>query len=122
MKLQPDPLEGYAITGYGEGWFAVNERRYAVSMVVLPGELPRQWGTKGFEALEVADFEILRELAPDLVLIGTGARQRFPAPRLLAPLIEARIGFEVIDTAAACRTYNILMAEGRRVAAALLLA
>jgi len=120
MKLQLDSQEGMAITGYGEGWFAVNERRYAASIVVMPGRLPQDWGG-GFAALSVSDFEMLRALAPDVVLIGTGARQRFPDPRLLSPLIEARIGFEIMDSPAACRTYNILMAEGRRVAAALLL-
>lgn len=121
MKLQIELQRGAnAITGYGEGYVLINERRHLSSLVVMPERAPQRWGAAGFAGLAVADFEILRELAPDLVLLGTGTRQRFPAPALLRPLIEARIGYEVMDSGAACRTYNVLMAEGRRVAAALL--
>ena len=72
-----------------------------------------------FEALDASDFERLRDLRSEVVLLGTGNRQRFPHPRLTRPLSDARIGLEVMDTQAACRTYNILVAESRKVAAAL---
>jgi uncharacterized protein len=87
---------------------------------VLTPERVEPWPTASFEALAEADFERLRALDPEVVLLGTGARQRFPHPRLARPLAEARIGLEVMNTPAACRTYNILMAEGRKVVAALL--
>ncbi len=121
MKLQVELHTGsYAITGYGEGYVSIGGRRHTSSLVVMPDRAPQGWGAAGFAGLAVAEFEFLRGLAPDLVLLGTGTRQRFPAPALLRPLIEARIGYEVMDCGAACRTYNVLMAEGRRVAAALL--
>ena len=65
------------------------------------------------------DFARLLDYEPEIVLLGTGDVQRFPHPRLLAPLGEAHVGIEAMDTSAACRTFNILVAEGRRVAAAL---
>ena len=73
-----------------------------------------------FEALAGEHFEALLELEPELVILGTGARQRFPHPRLTVALSGARIGLEVMATGAACRTYNILMGEGRRVVAVIL--
>jgi uncharacterized protein len=122
MKLHHDTPEGRnTVTGYGAGYVAINRRRHETSLVLLPDRIVEAWGMNGFDALSEADFQALRELEPELVLLGTGSRQRFPAPRLLRPLIEARIGCEVMDMPAACRTYNILMAEGRRVAAALLI-
>ena len=122
MKLQLDAPEGRnTVTGHGAGYVAINHRRHEASLVLLPGRIVEAWGAAGFDALTEADFRMLRDLAPELVLLGTGSRQRFPAPRLLRPLIEARIGCDVMDLPAACRTYNILMAEGRNVAAALLI-
>ena len=85
-----------------------------------PDRIVEGWAAAGFAGLDQAEMRRLVELAPELVLLGTGARQRFPAAALLGPLLDARIGFEIMDLQAACRTYNILMAEGRRVAAALL--
>jgi len=73
-----------------------------------------------FEALDEASFETLATLSPELVIFGSGSRLRFPKPGLLKPLMARRIGFETMDTAAACRTYNVLLAEGRAVVAALL--
>ncbi len=122
MKLHLDtPLGRNTVTGYGAGYVAINYRRHEASLVLLPDRLLEGWGAAGFEALAEADFQALAELAPQLVLLGTGARQRFPDPRLLRPLMAAGIGYEIMDLQAACRTYNVLMAEGRRVAAALLI-
>ena len=122
MKLHLDnPSSRNLVTGYGADYVAINHRRYAASLVLLPDRIVESWGSDAFEALAESDFEALRALEPEVLLLGTGERQRFPAPALLRPLIEARIGYEVMDLAAACRTFNILMAEGRRVAAALII-
>jgi uncharacterized protein len=110
-----------AITGYGEGYVLVNSQRHESSLIVMPDQvLP--WDVAGFEALSAEHFSSLRNLQPEILLLGTGPKQRFPHPRLTAPLAAAGIGVEVMDLKAACRTYNILVAEERKVAAALLFA
>jgi uncharacterized protein len=116
----PHPSLGHlhTFTGYGEGYVMVNGARHEASLIVLPERLER-WPVAGFEALAEEHFALLAALKPEVVLLGTGTRLRFPHPRLTAPLVRARIGLEVMDLQAACRTYNILMAEERRVAAAL---
>lgn len=123
MKLQRDTYpERNLITAYGPGHVEINRRRHEANLLLTPDRLIPGWAADGFDSLTDRDFEAIVELAPEILLIGTGARQRFPAPALLRPLIEARIGYEVMDMAAAARTYNVLMLEGRQVAAALLLA
>jgi uncharacterized protein len=107
------------ITGYGEGYVLVNGERRASSVVVLPDRI-EEWSVAGFDRLTPEDFVFLKELRVEIILLGTGPRQRFPHPRLTAELAQAGIGLEVMDVHAACRTYNILVAEERRVAAALL--
>lgn len=123
MKLDLNPLHAgeYRITGYGENYVVVNERRFDSSVIVMGERIIEDWDAANFDALVPRHFERLRELAPEIVLLGTGNTLRFPAPALSQPLMIARIGMEVMDTRAACRTYNILSAEGRRVAAALLI-
>jgi len=125
VKLHPTgPARGEralnTITGYGAGFVLVNDARHESSVIVLPERIV-PWDIAGFEALARQDFELLAGLGLEIVLLGTGARLRFPPPELTRPLAEARIGFEVMDFQAACRTYNFLMAESRKVAAALLL-
>ncbi|HSD61598.1 MAG TPA: Mth938-like domain-containing protein [Burkholderiales bacterium] len=122
MKLHLDRNAGQnAFTGYGAGYVMVNNSRYERSLVVLPDRLVEDWGVAAPGALTLAHMEELAALAPEVLLLGTGARLVFPAPALMAPLAAVGIGLEVMDTSAACRTYNILMAEGRRVAAAIIL-
>ena len=122
MKFQVDSAGRLnAFTSYGEGFVEVGGQRHVANVIVLP-ERVEPWGAPSFESLAEAHFEALAALAPEVVLLGTGARLRFPHPSLLRPLHRARIGFEAMDTRAACRTFNILVAEGRKVAAALLLA
>jgi uncharacterized protein len=109
------------ITGYGEGYVTVNGQRHESSLIVLPDQvLP--WDAPGFDALAPEHFSSFKDLRPEILLLGTGPKQRFPHPRLTAPLAAAGIGVEVMDLKAACRTYNILVAEERKVAAALLFA
>jgi len=120
VKLHASALTSlHTFTGYGEGYVMVNGTRHAANLIVLPERI-EPWPVAGFDALAEEHFALLAALKPEVVLLGTGSRLRFPHPRLTAPLARARIGLEVMDLQAACRTYNILMAEERRVAAALL--
>jgi uncharacterized protein len=114
------PTHLNTFTGYGEGFVQLNGERRESSLLVLP-ERVMDWPPASFEALAEAHFALIAELRPEIVLLGTGARLRFPHPRLTASLARAGIGLEVMDVQAACRTYNILMAEERVVVAALLL-
>ena len=98
----------------------VNENRHAAPLIVLPQRLIIDWRPRVFSGLTEADFIGLAELGMEIILLGTGAKQSFPHPRLTRALMDKRIGLEVMDTMAACRTYNILAGEGRSVAAALL--
>ena len=121
MKLHASGPSGVnTITAYGEGYVVVNGERRASSVVVLPDRI-EQWDVAAFESLAAEDFAFLKNLGVEIILLGTGKRQRFPHPRLTAALAQAGIGLEVMDVQAACRTYNILVAEERKVAAALLL-
>jgi uncharacterized protein len=109
------------LTGYGPGFVAVNGVQHRSSVIVTADQvLP--WAVEGPQALTEAVFTGLATLAVEILLLGTGLRLSFPHPRLTQPLRDAGIGLEVMDTAAACRTYSILLAEDRRVAAALLVA
>ena len=108
-------------SAYGEGFVRVGERRYEQNLIVTP-ERVLPWAAASFDALSEADFEPLLAVEVDILLLGTGARQRFPHPRLTRALAAKRIGVEAMDLQAACRTFNILVVEERRVAAALLFA
>jgi uncharacterized protein len=110
-----------AFTGYGEGYVMVNAVRYERSLLVLPDRPVKTWDVAGVDTLRENDLEFLGGLGVEIVLLGTGEKLRFLHPRLLQPLARACVGVEVMDTRAACRTYNILLAEGRKVAAALVL-
>jgi len=121
LKLQSDPHYGAnTITGYGDGYVEINKAPYAHSVVLSSDGGISEWSAQNFESLEAKDFSQLVDLKPELILIGTGSRQRFPKPELLKALIEAKIGFEIMDSQAACRTYNILVGEGRQVLLALI--
>jgi uncharacterized protein len=122
LKLHADsPTALATVTAYGSGFVEVNKVRYTHSVLITPDRPVEPWDIAGFDALSSLDFDRLRALEPELVLLGTGTQQRFAHPRLLQPLAAARIGCESMTTPAACRTYNILMGEGRRVLAALLI-
>lgn len=107
------------MTAYGDDHVAVNGRILRRSLLLLPDRLDETWGPEGHDALALEHLAALVAVPCDVLLLGTGRRQRFPAPALLRPLIEAGRSVEIMDTQAACRTYNILMAEGRLVGAAL---
>ena len=120
MKLHASsPSALNTFSGYGEGYVLVNGQRHAENMIVMPEQM-LPWSAASFDALTEADFEAIAGLNLEILLLGTGPKQRFPHPRLTRALAASRIGVEAMDLQAACRTYNILMAEERRVAAALL--
>ena len=121
MKFEREQAEGKnTFTGYGPGYVEVNRRRHSASLVVSGDRLIADWPARTLEGITADNLAAVVELAPEIVLLGTGAQFRFPEPALLAPLYKAGIGVEVMDTPAACRTYNILLGEGRNVVAALL--
>jgi uncharacterized protein len=121
MKLHRSDGAAVVFTGYGPGYLAVNGERHACSLIVSARAVSA-WRIAGFEALTAGDFEALLQHRPEILLLGTGATLRFPAPSLTRAVAAAGVGLEVMDTGAACRTYNVLAAEGRRVVAAVLLA
>ena len=122
MKLHlANPGDTKLFTAHGAGYVMVNGERYEQSIVVLAEEVCSNWSVAGFDGLNETHFTYFLALKPDVLLLGTGARQKFPHPRLYRALTDAGIGVECMDTPAACRTYNILVAEGRRVIAAILL-
>jgi len=106
-------------TAYGEGYVMVNSQRFESNLIVLPEKI-LPWEVVDFSALKESDFQIFFDMNLEILLLGTGPKQRFPHPRLGQALAAKRVGIEAMDLQAACRTYNILMAEERRVAAALL--
>ncbi|CCD28777.1 Conserved hypothetical protein [Candidatus Glomeribacter gigasporarum BEG34] len=126
MKLQPDNSGAHqGITAYGSAFVEVNGIRYTHSIIVMPEGPVRAWPAPSFAALTHACFQDLIQTLSgsamiELLLFGSGARLRFPSPQLMTPFVERNIALETMDSHAACRTYNILAAEGRRVAAALL--
>lgn len=120
MKLHLAQSAGQNVfSGYGTDYVAVNDVRYEKSVVVTPREIT-EWNVRGFEALTEADFAFVAGLGAEIVIVGTGRSQRFPRPELVRALAVAGVGLEVMDSRAACRTYNILAAEGRKVVAAIL--
>jgi uncharacterized protein len=121
MKLHLTPGAGLQLfSGYGAGYVSVNNVRYEKCVVVTPQSVA-EWAVAGFDALAAADFGFIAMLKPEIVILGTGSRQRFPGPDLGKALAASGAGVEVMDSRAACRTYNILAQEGRKVVAAIVL-
>ena len=121
MKFHLQTPVANVIAALGNDWIRIGETEYRQNLVVTPDAVLTDWAPGGFAALTEQDFAELLVHKPELVLLGTGATQRFPHPRLLQALSQARIGVDAMDTRAACRTFNILVAEDRRVVAALIL-
>lgn len=107
-------------TAYGSDFIAVNQEKYSANLILLPESIIPEWTTSTVTSLNEADMQKLLELGTEIILLGTGSRLHFPPSSLLHPFATAGIGLDVMDLQAACRTYNILAAEGRKVAAALL--
>jgi len=120
MKMHRDnSARAHRITGYGAGYVLVDEEPLRRSFILTPETLITDWGPTSVAELDAAALAAVTRLAPTIVLLGSGAEQCFPPASLLAPMLGQGIGIEVMATAAACRTYNILVAEGRAVAAGL---
>jgi uncharacterized protein len=122
LKLQAERILGVnAVSSLVAGEVSINGQPHVESIIVpWQGEV-LSWNVARFEDLAASDFERIAALKPELVIFGSGSRIRFPSPPLLRPLIERRIGLETMDSGAACRTYNVLVAEGRSAVLALLM-
>lgn len=121
MKLHADATSNTSVQSYGPGWIVVDGQRIDHSVALSSSGGRLAWPGVPFDDLTASHFESLLALEPELVIFGSGTRLRFVHPSLLAGLMARRVGLETMDTQAACRTYNILAQEGRRVVAALLL-
>ena len=122
LKIEREQSEGRnRFTGYGEGWVEVNRQRHSASLVVAADRIVADWPLASVNEISADHVAAILELKPEIVLLGTGRTFTFPDRAKLAPLYGAGLGVEVMDTQAACRTYNILLGEGRNVVAALVL-
>lgn len=122
MKLHRDlPLGLNLVTAVTADHIEINSQPHQRSLLLMPQRIISDWRPQSFTELEADDFQPILELDCEILLLGTGSRQQFPASELLRELIKAQIGLEIMDTAAACRTFNILVNEGRKVVAALLI-
>lgn len=117
---EADNSGGYLIQGYGTEGIAIGGRRYLRGLILTPERIVDPWGPTLAADLAPKHLEAILALAPQVIVLGTGATQVFPDPAFYFMAAERRIGLEIMDTGAACRTYNILMSEGRRVAVGLL--
>jgi uncharacterized protein len=122
VKLQADNQPTLnTVSAYGVNFIEINAVRYESSLLLMPEGPVLDWGCASFEELKPANFQEIADKKPALVILGSGKKIKFPKPELIAPLIQAKIGIETMDLQAACRTYNVLMAEGRNVLAALII-
>ena len=122
MKFNLDtPSAAHVVRAYGPGELRIGDQSFNSSVIVTATALIERWRPRRMEDLAPADLAPVLDLHPEVLLIGSGLRQKFPDRSILAILYEARVGFEIMDTGAACRTYNVLVAEGRSVAAALII-
>ncbi len=120
MKLQPDRFDVQSVTGYGPGWVAIQGEKIHHSVVISSDGTKFDWNCRDLHELTSTHFEQLSAMNVELVIFGSGKQLRFVPAAMLQALMRKRIGVETMDTQAACRTYNILAGEGRKVAAALL--
>jgi uncharacterized protein len=121
MKLTVDAAPAAnVIRAYTATGFRIGSRDCAGSVIVSAHTLIEGWRPREMSELGAEDLAPALALQPEVLLIGSGARQIFPAPQLLAVLCRSKVGFEVMNTGAACRTYNVMLAEGRAVVAALI--
>ena len=121
MKLHSTPTKHYqTVTAYDESGVEINAVHFSHNLIVLPEVPPFPWSAPSFDSLTPEHIAQIGATTPDVVILGTGRRQRFIHPRLIAALTEQHVGVECMDNQAACRTYNILMTEGRKVALAII--
>jgi len=123
MKIELDiNSEGQnVIQAYSKGKFIISNNEYTTSLILTPEKIIEEWAPRCFSDLHSKHFQIILSLDPEIVIMGTGKRLQFPDLEILTPLSDKQIGTEIMDTGAACRSYNFLVGEGRKVIAALLL-
>jgi uncharacterized protein len=121
MKLQPDRADTLSVTAHGPGWLAINGERFEHSLLITSDGQNIKWPCEHFSALLPAHFELLLGLSAEIILFGSGSKHQFLHPSLYQSLIAKGVGIECMDTVAASRTFNILAAEQRQVAAVLLI-
>jgi len=121
MKFSIEATHPNTIKAYGPGTIKIGSRVYEQALIVSPSEIIDDWSPQTPEELQADHIERFLTLDPEIVILGTGARLRFPAPAITRSLMAAGVGFEVMDTASACRTYNVLLGEDRRVVAGLMM-
>lgn len=121
MQLDREPKTGVYVRSVHQGVLRLADREVATPVILTNTEVITTWSPPAVGALSIDDFRLVLKQAPELLILGTGDRLEFPSPKLGVEIMRAGIGFEVMDTSAACRTFNVLVGEGRRVMAALLL-
>jgi uncharacterized protein len=117
---ESDDSHGYLVQAYGPEGIRIGARLYTRGLILAPQRIVEDWGPPRLELLDAGHLQLPVDLRPELIVLGTGRSQLFPNPAIYAEVLARGIGFEVMDTGAACRTYNILVSEGRPVVAALL--
>jgi uncharacterized protein len=121
MQLDLEKGSGILIRSFSIGKLHVNDQIIDRHVMLTADEIISDWSPAPLENLSITDFALALERNPEVILFGTGLIQRFPNMQLITEIVRQGIGFEIMDTAAACRTFNVLAAEQRRVVAALLL-
>ena len=121
MKLQPDRIQGQTVTGHGIGWLAIDGERFYQSLLIDWSGQRMTYQASCYDSLNSPELAALLQMQPEILLIGSGTQKMQIPPSQLARLAAQNMGIEVMDTAAACRTYNVLASENRKVAAILLL-
>ena len=122
MKFAQDSQdEGYVITAYDEDNISINGKTFASSLIITRTKLDENWNLSHIDSLQPEHIDQILILNPELIIVGTGKKLTFPAVAVYSEIIKKGIGVDFMDTQAACRTYNILMSEGRDVVAGLIL-
>ena len=121
MQIEREPTSGNVIRSFSAGEIRINDAVYTESLIITPAAIIERWSPADIAALSIADFRDAIGLKPELIIFGSGTRQQFPPTAVTTEILQRGIGFEVMDTAAAARTFNVLAGDGRVVAAALLL-
>ena len=121
MKLQPDRTDSLSVTAYTASWIAINGIRYTHNLLISSNGLIQVWPVQYVDDIQTTHLDLIAPAEAEIVLLGCGKKQHFPSAALMGAFIERRTGLETMDTPAACRTFNILASEGRKVAAILLL-
>lgn len=122
MQLSLDPNKGnYYITAYAAGEITINDKRFKNNLIVAPNQIIENWPPQALNNIQISDLTAIRQLQPDIVLLGSGVNTEFPAVEIIGFFHQQHIGVEVMNTRSACRTFNVLISEGRRVVAGLIL-